>query len=452
MASIRKKGTGYEIRITDGYDSTGKQITISRMFKPKETWSEKKALSEARKFADSLENRMKNGENLDSDKLTLEKISRLFLVDMQPPELARTTYASYRNILNQRLIPYLGSIKLSGINGHTANEYARLIRDPKVRRDNRPGPLSETTIHKDLAVLSAVLSYAVSEGYLSINPLIYARKRSNRRKTVKEYSVKYFTIEQAKWFLWAQDNPIDIKHKAHTRKLKNGTTYTVLEYTQSWQLPLKWRFCFQLFLFTGDRRGENLALTWNDLDFEKCTVNVCKASAHVDGETYMKETKTGSTRTVVVPRFVMDVAAQYLTEQKKQCLILGDRWQGYRGKEFKKNFVFIQENGKQMDLGSPRHEFKRLIRIFNENVAQSEDEKLPESVTLHDLRHTAASILISSNMDPRSVAGVLGHADPSTTLNIYAYFFKKKSQEAADIMESVLGKNQDNGKIMGFSQ
>ena len=208
MASIRKKGTGYEIRITDGYDSTGKQITISRMFKPKETWSEKKALSEARKFADSLENRMKNGENLDSDKLTLEKISRLFLVDMQPPELARTTYASYRNILNQRLIPYLGSIKLSRINGHTANEYARLIRDPKVRRDNRPGPLSETTIHKDLAVLSAVLSYAVSEGYLSINPLIYARKRSNRRKTVKEYSVKYFTIEQAKWFLWALDNPI----------------------------------------------------------------------------------------------------------------------------------------------------------------------------------------------------------------------------------------------------
>ncbi|MEI3282488.1 MAG: tyrosine-type recombinase/integrase [Enterocloster sp.] len=137
---------------------------------------------------------------------------------------------------------------------------------------------------------------------------------------------------------------------------------------------------------------------------------------------------------------------------KKQCLILGDRWQGYRGKEFKKNFVFIQENGKQMDLGSPRHEFKRLIRIFNENVAQSEDEKLPESVTLHDLRHTTASILISSNMDPRSVAGVLGHADPSTTLNIYAYFFKRKSQEAAEIMESVLGKNQDNGKIMGFSQ
>lgn len=71
------------------------------------------------------------------------------------------------------------------------------------------------------------------------------------------------------------------------------------------------------------------------------------ASAHVDGETYMKETKTGSTRTVVVPRFVMDVAAQYLTEQKKQCLILGDRWQGYGGRNLKRIlFLFRKTENK----------------------------------------------------------------------------------------------------------
>ena len=87
-----------------------------------------------------------------------------------------------------------------------------------------------------MAVLSAVLSYAVSEGYLSINPLILCQTL-NRRKTRQRIFGEVFTIEQAKWFLWALDNPIDIKHKAHTRKLKNGTTYTVLEYTQSWQLP-----------------------------------------------------------------------------------------------------------------------------------------------------------------------------------------------------------------------
>jgi integrase len=54
---------------------------------------------------------------------------------------------------------------------------------------------------------------------------------------------------------------------------------------------------------------------------------------------------------------------------------------------------------------------------------------------LHDLRHTAAAILISNNMDVQSVAGVLGHADSTTTLNIYSYFFKSKNQEADNIMK-----------------
>lgn len=449
MASIRKKGKGYEVRVTNGYDSQGRVRTISRMFMPKETWSEKKALIEANKFATSLENKIACGQSMSADKLSLKKLSDLFLEDMKPPELARTTYVSYRDIIQRRLIPYLGTIKITQINGHTATEYSRLLHDPKLYEDEQSKPLSDGTIRKDLAVLSAMLSYAVSQGYITINPLIYAKKRSNRRKPTEEYKVEYFSIEQAKWFLWALDHPIDIRHKAHESTMKNGLTYSTPEYTQRWKLPLKWRFCFQLFLFTGDRRGENLALTWEDLDFEKCTIHIDKASARADGETFQKSTKTYKRRTVVVPGFVMDVARLYLAEQKRQCLNMGDRWEGYRGEDFKKNFLFIQQNGRQMDLGSPRQQFKRLIRIFNQNVASTEEEKLPETATLHDLRHTAASILISNNMDPRSVAGVLGHANPSTTLNIYAYFFKKKSQEAADIMETVLTSIPENSMVVG---
>ena len=71
-------------------------------------------------------------------------------------------------------------------------------------------------------------------------------------------------------------------------------------------------------------------------------------------------------------------------------------------------------------------------------MAADEEHKIPAGATQHDLRHTAASILISNGMDLRSVAGVLGHANPSTTLNIYSYFFKSKNQEAANIMENIL--------------
>ena len=205
-------------------------------------------------------------------------------------------------------------------------------------------------------------------------------------------------------------------------------------------LPWSWRFAFTHALFPGDRRGENIGLTWEDIDFERCTVNIDKATASVEGEKFTKDTKTGSTRVVVVPSFVMDIGRELLAEQKRTCLQIGDKWVGFRGRQFSKNYVFQQWDGSQMDLGSPRHEFKRLVRIYNENVAKDENEMLPEEVTLHDLRHTTAAILIANNMDPRSVAGILGHADPSTTLNIYAYFFRSKTQEAANIMSSVLSR------------
>lgn len=213
--------------------------------------------------------------------------------------------------------------------------------------------------------------------------------------------------------------------------------------------PLKWLFCFNLALFTGDRRGENIGLTWEDIDFERCTVNIDKATVSVEGEKFTKDTKTGSTRVVVVPSFVMDIGRELLSEQKRTCLQLGDKWVGFRGRQFSKNYVFQQWDGSQMDLGSPRHEFKRLVRIYNENVATNEGESLPEEVTLHDLRHTTAAILIANNMDPRSVAGILGHADPSTTLNIYAYFFRSKTQEAANIMSSVLSRPTAEQAVVG---
>ncbi|MBS6954886.1 MAG: site-specific integrase [Enterocloster asparagiformis] len=449
MPSIRKNDTGYEITISDGYDSNGKKVRTSRMFTPDPKWIEERAEAEAMKFALRLEERIKNGDNVSADKLTIEKLARLYLNDVQPPEIARATYYSYKQIIQYRIIPYLGREKVTRVNGHTVKNYTTKLRTPGVRMDGKKGALSEGTIRKDIAVLSAMLSYGVSEGLITINPLLYSGKRRGGKKAAKEYKVKNFTIEQSKWFLWALDNPIDIRHAAHTRTLKNGKTYTVKEYVQRWQLPLKWRFCFNLALFTGDRRGENIGLTWEDIDFEKCTVNIDKSTASVDGETYTKETKTGSTRVVVVPPFVMDIGRELLAEQKRACLQLGDKWVGFRGRQFSKNHVFQQWDGSQMDLGSPRHEFKRLVRIYNENVAKNDDEKLPEEVTLHDLRHTTASILISNNMDPRSVASILGHADPSTTLNIYAYFFRSKTQEAADIMSSVLSRSTTEQAVVG---
>lgn len=444
MPSIRKKGKNYEITISNGYDSSGRKITVSRTFTPKDTWNEERTKKEVEKFAIRLEEKVKNGYNVKADNITLEKLSVLFLEDVKPPEVERTTYYDYTRRLQMRIIPILGREKITNINGHTIKEYSSQLRKDGIRLDGKSGGLSEGSINKDKAVISSLLSYAVYEGLLSINPLIYSGKRRGRQKASKEYTVDYFTIDQTKWFLWALENEIEIKHKAHECKRKDGSKYMVKEYTQKWKLPIKWRVFFMLSLFTGERRGEVISLTWEDLDFETGEVNTEISTVCVEGKVYHKDTKTHASRCPVVPLFVMEAAAELLKEQKKESLQLGDQWVGYKGSKFKKNFVFTQWNGQQMNLGSPRHEFKRLIRIYNDNVAKSEEDLLPETVTLHDLRHTAASILISNGLDVQSVAGVLGHADPTTTLNIYSYFFRSKNKEAANIMENVLRPSPQN--------
>ena len=212
----------------------------------------------------------------------------------------------------------------------------------------------------------------------------------------------------------------------------------IKEYTQLWSLDLKWQLFFYIALFTGARRGEIVSLLWSDIDFSLNTIHFSKSTAVVKGEVIHKDTKTYATRQCIVPDIVIAAAKKLMHEQQEACLRLGDYWKGSRGKQFQNNFVFIRDDSSQMHICSPRTEFKRVIQIYNTNIAKDETEIIPDDLTLHDLRHTTASILINKKLDPRAVSGVLGHANTSTTLNIYAYFFHQSSKEAASIMADAL--------------
>ena len=121
---------------------------------------------------------------------------------------------------------------------------------------------------------------------------------------------------------------------------------------------------------------------------------------------------------------------KWKTEQIQECLKMGPDWKGYRGADYDKNFIFTQSNGSQMHICSPAGEYNRIIRLYNQYIAKTPAEQLP-NVSPHGLRHSVAALLISENVDARTVAGILGHANPTTTLNIYSYFFKSKGNQAA---------------------
>lgn len=84
---------------------------------------------------------------------------------------------------------------------------------------------------------------------------------------------------------------------------------------------------------------------------------------------------------------------------------------------------------KDFNKSSPYHIFKDIIKKYNATVTDDEKKKHPD-IPLHGLRHTSATLLISENVDVRTVSARLDHAQTSTTMNIYAHSLKKLNEKA----------------------
>ena len=318
MASIRKRGNSYQITVSKGYDIVGKKLLETTTFTPDPSWGKRQAERELRLFADEFERDMLASQDLRGRKMTLEELADLFLEDNKPGNppsaddpLSITTWSEYRRSLKTRILPILGHIRISEIIPKTLKDFSKELREDGSRQDGKAGGLSESSIGKFNAIVSTLLSYAVGEGLLQINPLIYAGRQAKGRRTKREYKVKTLEIPQVQALLWAFDNPISIGYGERKRKDSFGKVYSIQKYRQTWQLSLKWRAYFYLSLFAGDRRGENISLTWNSVDFSARSVRIKASTAYVDGKVYQKDTKTHQSRVVIVPQAVIDVLSAW---------------------------------------------------------------------------------------------------------------------------------------------
>lgn len=136
-----------------------------------------------------------------------------------------------------------------------------------------------------------------------------------------------------------------------------------------------------------------------------------------------------SIREITIPGPIIDLIKKYHTEQLEYKLSIGDQWKG-------DNYVFIQWNGTQMHLATPYGTFKDINRKYNSTI-KDDSKKIPD-IPMHGLRHTSATLLISENVDIRTVSARLGHAQTSTTMNIYAHSLKKSDEKASDALGNIL--------------
>lgn len=172
---------------------------------------------------------------------------------------------------------------------------------------------------------------------------------------------------------------------------------------------------------TGMRREELNGLQWSDIDFNNKTISINRVRIAVGKETKIETPKTVNSRRTIL---VSDYSINLLKELKNEQITL---YKSNNKTLTNSCFIFINEKCEPIYPDTLSKRFNKIIK--NNNL---------KKITFHELRHTNASLLINSNIDINSVSKRLGHANVSTTLNIYTHVLDKSKEEMANKMNEIL--------------
>jgi integrase len=174
---------------------------------------------------------------------------------------------------------------------------------------------------------------------------------------------------------------------------------------------------------SGARRGELIALRWKDIDLLRGTLSIERGVVIVDGQLIEQGTKTHQSRRITLDATTREVLGRHRSRMEEAAELAGTAITS-------DSFVFSES----LDGSAPWRpdSTSRAFRSLCHRTGVSE-------VRLHDLRHYVATRLLTAGVDVRTVAGRLGHRNPSTTLNVYAHFVPETDQEAADALGQIFG-------------
>jgi integrase len=330
-------------------------------------------------------------------------------------DLAPKTYYRYNELLRLHILPKIGGYKLEEITATSLEDAYNELRQPMKRKFKRKDgktsekeyTLSEQTLKHIHRLIGSIMQAAYRKGLIRENPVA----RTEAPKVKKKEPKIYESDQIASLIVALEDTDIQFKTAVHVT------------------------------LAAGCRLGELIGLEWQDIDYDKCTIEIRQAGQYLPGKgIFTKDPKNEtSKRIVAMPVPVMGIIAQMEHKEKCKRVNLGNKWQGgdikekpekqYEGRP---NMLFTQADGSPIFPDTLSKQWRAFIK----------DKDLPK-MTFHGLRHTSASYLIACGQDVVSVSKRLGHAKPSTTLSIYAHAFKKRDQESAKFMEGLYAKKED---------
>ncbi len=299
-------------------------------------------------------------------------------------EYSKRTYKNYNGHVDKHIIPEFGHMRIDQVKTLHIVTFIDKLSKPGARKDGRGETLSSSTVQYIYKVLKSIFNQAVEWKVIKDHPMTGVKKPKIEKK-----AMKYFTTAEA--------------HEAIAALYKE---------------PVMWRLYMLGAMIGGFRRGELVALTWDDVDFDSGTIRIDENIPLTEnGEAVIEAPKTeGSEDVVDMPEWYMDELKSYERQWKRNYWQMRDKWKCTDGRRY----VFHAGYGKPMYFSNPSQWWKKFLARHG-----------LKHIRLHDLRHTTATLLLENETDMKIIQARLRHSQYSTTADLYAHVTKKASQATA---------------------
>ncbi len=380
MATIRQIGDSYQIRVSCGYDTNGKQVIRTKSWKPNANMTSKQIEKELNRQAVMFEDACMNG--LITSAVKFSDFIEQWKTEYATTHFKRTTMDTMNHAL-KRIEEELGHFRMDKINSGTIKNLIQSL----MNGNKNHKPLGAKSVKNYISFTSSIFDYALHLEIISKNPYLNAKI-----PTVKRTQRDMYSLEEAQHF-------IDVLTE---------------------QAPLLYQCYFILAIFSGFRRGELCGLTWDNIDYENRIITVEKALYHITKQGDVLETpKTAySNRSLRLSDEVFELVHKLQIFYQRESIRLGTKW-------IDTDFVFKRSDGNAISPTAPNEWLHKFC----------EQENL-KYVVPHSSRHLNASLMINNGASVKTVQSCLGHSAASTTLDIYAHAFSKSQAIASESVAS----------------
>lgn len=305
---------------------------------------------------------VEKGNYNNQSSITFVEMAQMFIDKYAKNSLSDTTVINYKSQLNKYILEEIGMYKLNKLKKLHIQDFANKLYEEY--------NLSSKTIKNYINLISSILEKAVDWEYLKENVARNVNIPKNYNKPKKEQ---------------------EIYNNKEIRKL-----FKALENEEE---PFK--TMVYISFYTGARRGEVLALRWQDINFKTNTISIVQNKIRKVNGTKIKETKNKRSRTFVAPKVLMNKLKEIYNNQDKNDLI----------------FDYYPST---------------YTRMWQEFIKKNN----LKYITLHDLRHTNGSILASKGVDIVTIAKRLGHL-PATASAYYLHAVSEEDKKASKKLDNL---------------